>query len=30
MKLKSFFFILAFLLIAVWIILLFVATQENG
>ena len=30
MKLKSFFFILAFLLIAVWVILLFVATQENG
>ena len=30
MKLKSFFFILAFLLIVVWIILLFVATQENG
>ena len=30
MKLKSFFFILAFLLIVVWVILLFVATQENG
>ena len=30
MKLKSFFFILAFLLIVVWIILLFIATQENG
>ena len=30
MKLKSFFFILAFLLIVVWSILLFVATQENG
>ena len=30
MKLKSFFFILAFLLIVVWFILLFVATQENG
>ena len=30
MKLKSFFFILSFLLIVVWIILLFVATQENG
>ena len=30
MKLKSFFFILAFLLIVVWGILLFVATQENG
>ena len=30
MKLKSFFFILAFLLIVVWIIQLFVATQENG
>ena len=30
MKLKSFFFILAFLLAVVWIVLLFVATQENG
>ena len=30
MKLKSFFFILAFLLLVVWIILLFIATQENG
>ena len=30
MKLKSFFFILAFLLIVVWIVLLFIATQENG
>ena len=30
MKLKSFFFLLAFLLIVVWIILLFIATQENG
>ena len=30
MKLKSFFFLLAFLLMVVWIILLFIATQENG
>lgn len=30
MKLKSLFFILAFLLMVVWIILLFIATQENG
>ena len=30
MKLKSFFYLLAFLLIVVWIILLFIATQENG
>ncbi|MBQ4057005.1 MAG: HAMP domain-containing protein [Bacteroidaceae bacterium] len=30
MKLKSLFFILAGLLIAVWMILLFIATQENG
>ena len=30
MKLKSFFFILAFLLMVVWVILLFFATQENG
>ena len=30
MKLKSLFFILAFLLSAVWCILLFIATQENG
>ena len=30
MKLKSLFFILAFLLTAVWCILLFIATQENG
>ena len=30
MKLKSFFLILAFLLGVVWIVLLFVATQENG
>ena len=30
MKLKSFFYILAFLLMAVWVILLFIATQENG
>ena len=30
MKLKSFFFILAFLLMVVWIVLLFIATQENG
>ena len=30
MKLKSFFFILASLLMAVWVILLFIATQENG
>lgn len=30
MKLKSLFFILACLLIAVWIILLFITTQENG
>ena len=30
MKLKSFFFILAFLLAAVWIVVLFIATQENG
>lgn len=30
MKLKSFFFILAFLLAVVWIVLLFIATQENG
>lgn len=30
MKLKSFFFLLAFLLGVVWIVLLFVATQENG
>ncbi|MBQ7349497.1 MAG: PAS domain-containing sensor histidine kinase [Bacteroides sp.] len=30
MKLKSFFFLLAFLLIVVWILLLFIATEENG
>ena len=30
MKLKSFFYLLAFLLIVVWIILLFIARQENG
>lgn len=30
MKLKSFFYLLAFLLIVVWFILLFIATQENG
>lgn len=30
MKLKSFFYLLAFLLIVVWIILLFIATQGNG
>jgi nitrogen fixation/metabolism regulation signal transduction histidine kinase len=30
MKLKSFFFILAFLLMVVWTVLLFIATQENG
>ena len=30
MKLKSFFYILAFLLMVVWVILLFLATQENG
>ena len=30
MKLKSFFYLLAFLLMVVWIILLFIATQENG
>ena len=30
MKLKSFFYILAFLLMVVWVILLFFATQENG
>ena len=30
MKLKSFFLILAFLLITVWIVILFIATQENG
>ena len=30
MKLKSFFFLLAFLLLVVWTILLFIATQENG
>ena len=30
MKLKSFFFILASLLIVIWVILLFIATQENG
>ena len=30
MKLKSLFFILAFLLIVVWAVLLFIATQENG
>ena len=30
MKLKSFFLILAFLLITVWIVVLFIATQENG
>jgi len=30
MKLKSFFFLLAFLLMVVWTILLFIATQENG
>ena len=30
MKLKSFFLILAFLLITVWIAVLFIATQENG
>jgi len=30
MKLKSFFLILAFLLMVVWIVLLSVATQENG
>ena len=30
MKLKSFFFILVFLLMVVWFILLFIATQENG
>jgi len=30
MKLKSFFFILAFLLTVVWVVLLFIATQENG
>lgn len=30
MKLKSFFYLLAFLLMVVWSILLFIATQENG
>ena len=30
MKLKSFFFILAFLLAVVWAVLLFIATKENG
>lgn len=30
MKLKSFFLILAFLLAVVWVVLLFIATQENG
>ena len=30
MKLKSLFYILAFLLMVVWVILLFFATQENG
>ena len=30
MKLKSLFFILAFLLAAVWAVLLFIATKENG
>ena len=30
MKLKSLFFILAFLLVVVWAVLLFIATQENG
>ena len=30
MKLKSFFFILAFLLMMVWIVVLFIATQESG
>ena len=30
MKLKSFFFILVFLLMVVWTVLLFIATQENG
>ena len=30
MKLKSFFFLLAFLLGVVWIMLLYIATQENG
>lgn len=30
MKLKSFFYFLVLLLMAVWVILLFIATQENG
>ena len=30
MKLKSFFYILASLLVAVWLLVLFVATEENG
>lgn len=30
MKLKSFFYLLAFLLMVVWVVLLFIATQENG
>ena len=30
MKLKSFFFLLAFLLSVVWVVLLYIATEENG
>ena len=30
MKLKSFFFLLAFLLGVVWVVLLYIATEENG
>ena len=30
MKLKSLFYILALLLVAVWLLVLFVATEENG
>ena len=30
MRLKSLFFILACLLVVIWIVLLFIVTQENG